>query len=585
MKKTTVTSLILLLLFVTNSFSQNSGRSCDTYFGMNILQCDIYISPSGQSWYTSGAYSDTLSNAAGCDSIILFIVSIFPSTSSNIDIWRCNSFVTSTGKNFSITGTYLDTISNAIGCDSVITYNFTSGYHSKEIQEVTACNQWVSPNGKTHTNSGLFNDTITGINGCDTLIPFNITIYTPEFDTIDAFHCFLYTSVTRKQFTSSGTYYDTVIGANLCLKYITYHIIIGVTYQKVPLQVYCDSIVTNKGKVFKTTGIHYDTTTYLSSCDTIYEYNVKIGSFYDTIKFTSCFNYVSPSGDSIKTSGIYYDTLQGKRNCDSIRYYLDITVGNTKDTISVFSCGRFYSPSTSNSWISSGIYLDKKFISALYCDSSVYYKIEIGNSYTSDTINRCLSYTLPGTGKVITQSGIYLDTFPISLGCDSITTLRVEINFADTRVTKYPGELVASVSGANYQWLDCNNSFSPVAGANSKIFLPTILGPYALEVRNFGCIDTSACFDVDSYASIDENEKLNLTVYPNPVSDVLIIELNETPTNTSVLILDITGKEVYRSDYMNQNSISINMNGIDKGIYILKVFNEEKEKSIRIVKQ
>lgn len=65
MKKTTVTSLILLLLFVTNSFSQNSGRSCDTYFGMNILQCDIYISPSGQSWYTSGAYSDTLSNAAG----------------------------------------------------------------------------------------------------------------------------------------------------------------------------------------------------------------------------------------------------------------------------------------------------------------------------------------------------------------------------------------------------------------------------------------------------------------------------------------------------------------------------------------
>ena len=66
MKKILKITLSLIFVFsMTNSFSQNSGRSCDTYFGMNILQCDIYISPSGQSWYTSGAYSDTLSNAAG----------------------------------------------------------------------------------------------------------------------------------------------------------------------------------------------------------------------------------------------------------------------------------------------------------------------------------------------------------------------------------------------------------------------------------------------------------------------------------------------------------------------------------------
>jgi hypothetical protein len=45
--------------------------SCSSYISINLSSCISYTSPSGNyTWYSSGNYSDTLTNTAGCDSII-----------------------------------------------------------------------------------------------------------------------------------------------------------------------------------------------------------------------------------------------------------------------------------------------------------------------------------------------------------------------------------------------------------------------------------------------------------------------------------------------------------------------------------
>ncbi|MFC1733848.1 SBBP repeat-containing protein, partial [candidate division KSB1 bacterium] len=88
--------------------------------------CDIYSSPAGSNYISSGIYIETIPNASGCDSIIWIHLTLNNSTSGNMTAIGCNDYYSPSG-NFIWTssGIYKDTISNALGCDSVITVNLS----------------------------------------------------------------------------------------------------------------------------------------------------------------------------------------------------------------------------------------------------------------------------------------------------------------------------------------------------------------------------------------------------------------------------------------------------------------------------
>ena len=89
--------------------------------------CYSYTSPSGNHvWDSSGTYLDTLMNAVGCDSLITVDLTINQATSNSIAPIECDSFISPSGKYvWFATGVYMDTISNSAGCDSVVTVNLT----------------------------------------------------------------------------------------------------------------------------------------------------------------------------------------------------------------------------------------------------------------------------------------------------------------------------------------------------------------------------------------------------------------------------------------------------------------------------
>ena len=61
---------------------QTIGNVCETTATINVSECDIYTSPSGNySWTTSGMYMDTIPNAALCDSVITINLTINTSPS------------------------------------------------------------------------------------------------------------------------------------------------------------------------------------------------------------------------------------------------------------------------------------------------------------------------------------------------------------------------------------------------------------------------------------------------------------------------------------------------------------------------
>ena len=82
-------------------------------------------------------------------------------------------------------------------------------------------------------------------------------------------------------------------------------------------------------------------------------------------------------------------------------------------------------------------------------------------------------------------------------------------------------------------------------------------------------------------APIIRINNLGIILYPNPVKEVLNINLSKKE-NVTVIIHDITGKEIYRN-YYNKQHISINFKDYAKGVYLVTVKNKNGSVTKKIV--
>lgn len=95
-----------------------------TYSTISPVVCGDFILPSGKKITTSGTYTDIIPNANGCDSTITIHLTLKKPTFSTFNYTACKKYVSPSGKNiWKTSGTYLDTLTNKAGCDSIITIN------------------------------------------------------------------------------------------------------------------------------------------------------------------------------------------------------------------------------------------------------------------------------------------------------------------------------------------------------------------------------------------------------------------------------------------------------------------------------
>ncbi len=146
---------------------------------LNETACDSYLSPSGNyNWTSSGTYVDTVTGP-GCDTIYTINLAIKNTTMSSINVTDCDSIYTSPSGNYTWTsaGTYYDTISNSAGCDSIMTINLTFASPTYGTQTESAIDMYTWPlNGQTYTTSGTYVDTIQNSAGCDSIVTLNLTV-------------------------------------------------------------------------------------------------------------------------------------------------------------------------------------------------------------------------------------------------------------------------------------------------------------------------------------------------------------------------------------------------------------------------
>ena len=124
----------------------------------------------GTSYTTAGTYTATLVNAAGCDSVITLTLVVNPVTTSAPELVSICSGETYewNGVTYNAAGTYTDTLTNAAGCDSIITLTLTVNVAEDTYDTVTVnAGETYEWNGETYTaEEGTYTAELADENGC-----------------------------------------------------------------------------------------------------------------------------------------------------------------------------------------------------------------------------------------------------------------------------------------------------------------------------------------------------------------------------------------------------------------------------------
>jgi Secretion system C-terminal sorting domain/PKD-like domain len=279
--------------------------------------------------------------------------------------------------------------------------------------------------------------------------------------------------------------------------------------------------------------------------------------------------YIFPDGtlgtsDTIQTS--YLNTVLG---CDSIiitnlKFTQPVLVSNT---IAVcYGSGYLFN---GINYTASGIY-SYTISTPGFCDTTHMLNLSIlPPNLTLQNSALCGGDTLWVGFVPHTSTGIYIDTLLSAWLCDSIVISNVNFTVIDTSVTVVGNLYTSNQNNAFYQWYECGTILAPVPNAINQSFVAPITGSYAVVISLNGCVDTSACVQVQS-TSIGENGGISdlFTLVPNPVidylnifSDVLIDEIE---------IWSVDGKRML-SEKVNSNRFSYNLDDWASGFYFIEI--------------
>ena len=151
----------------------------------------------------------------------------------------------------------------------------------------------------------------------------------------------------------------------------------------------------------------------------------------------------------------------------------------------------------------------------------------------------------------------------------------------DNSVTEDALTLTANAAGLSYQWLDCDDNFSPIPNATSQSYDASAGGTFAVAISEGNCTIISECFFVLGVDTDELNPQIQVDIYPNPASDQLFVEQQDL-INYEVQIYNLSGQLMY-SESNNQQLSTIDISGFALGAYLVRVTNERGTAVRRVV--
>jgi len=151
-----------------------------------------------------------------------------------------------------------------------------------------------------------------------------------------------------------------------------------------------------------------------------------------------------------------------------------------------------------------------------------------------------------------------------------------------------------TISGINFNTTPSNNMVTfngvsaVVTSATTTSLTVTVpngatTGKISVEI-GCGLVATTANFTVTSLG-VNEFSDAKIAVFPNPSSGIFNIQLQKSVPNAAITVSDLNGRIVFQSKAQNLKEHSLNLGGLQSGMYILKIDSAGQHFSQKLLKQ
>ena len=142
---------------------------------------------------------------------------------------------------------------------------------------------------------------------------------------------------------------------------------------------------------------------------------------------------------------------------------------------------------------------------------------------------------------------------------------------------------------SDYRWGGSDSDFAHQVVFNTNNSFPIIVGRTNSDdgyfSKDFNSTVLFATAFGEASANLHEFKALEISVYPNPVNDLLNISINGELEKYDVKITDIQGRKIFEKDNMVDNLTILDFSEFQQGVYILDVITNNRVFSKRFVKR
>jgi hypothetical protein len=250
---------------------------------VDVCNTNLPYSFNGVDYTTAGPHSIVLVAASnGCDSTVALTLNIkMASVNSNILLDSCGQVSLPNGVVKFVSGQVTVAYTNTVGCDSIMVYDITVRQQTTPIIiTLDSCGQVTAPNGTAYTSSTSYTNTFTNLEGCDSAITFNIVVRQPSITTpVTLDSCGQVTLPNGVVYTSSTATALTYTNSVGCDSIMNYTIIVRAASAPTAASVAgLGSATLPNGSVVATSGTYTITYTNNAGCDSVVVYTVTITS-------------------------------------------------------------------------------------------------------------------------------------------------------------------------------------------------------------------------------------------------------------------------------------------------------------------
>jgi hypothetical protein len=186
-----------------------------------------------------------------------------------------------------------------------------------------------------------------------------------------------------------------------------------------------------------------------------------------------------------------------------------------------------------------------------------------------------------GPSLTMTESGYYSVYLQNEFGCSSTSEPYLYCAPVEVFWNAASEQLSVEDTYDTYQWF--YNGLL-LQGAITYYLISPPNGVYAVQVTNsYGCTLTSDIITVNvGVEEIALEDQLN--IYPNPVTDVLNVQWNNTTESATLSIRDLSGRLVLSERVANGNAV-LDLSNLSSGNYILELQLADRTIRKQVIKQ